>query len=518
MKNCLLAIFFVQLTLVSFSQVPEDVLRYSFYPQKGSARILATGGAMGSLGGDISALYANPAGLAFFKTSEFVITPGVLLNNNKFDYRGSKSVASKEAFNLGTSGFVFGFNNPQSKWTNQAFSIGINQVANFNNVLSYKGQNSLSSYTEVFAEEVSRSNKSIDGVIGDPRYAFGSSPALFTYLVDTFKNSSGGYDVRGLPEFLLDNGLALNQERVEKTSGGIHELAFGYATNMNDQIYLGGSIGIPIVNYERNTMFKESDPSGITNNRFNYFTLNDNLSTKGAGINGKFGLIFKPSEFVRVGLSVHTPTLYSLTDRQSSSLTADVENARTNPGAYTSKSSDFIDGGVGVTKYAASTPWKAVFSSSYVFRETADTRRQRAFVTADVEYTGYGGARFSDDSQNNSGDQAYYQQLKTTIQETYKGVLNFRLGGELKYNTWMFRAGTAYYGNPYRDKENLKASRFLATGGLGYRNYGMFVDLTYAHSFNKDVSFPYRLSDKANTFATQTGGAGNLMLTFGVKL
>ena len=46
---------------------PEDALRYSFYPQNGSARNLAIGGAMGSLGGDITATYVNPAGLGFYK-------------------------------------------------------------------------------------------------------------------------------------------------------------------------------------------------------------------------------------------------------------------------------------------------------------------------------------------------------------------------------------------------------------------------------------------------------------------
>ena len=45
----------------------------------------------------------------------------------------------------------------------------------------------------------------------------------------------------------------------------------------------------------------------------------------------------------------------------------------------------------------------------------------------------------------------------------------------------------------------------------------MFVDLTYVHNFNKDVDFPYRVSDKANTFAEQTGGRGNALLTMGFK-
>jgi hypothetical protein len=35
---------------------------------------------------------------------------------------------------------------------------------------------------------------------------------------------------------------------------------------------------------------------------------------------------------------------------------------------------------------------------------------------------------------------------------------------------------------------------------------------------NKDVQFPYRLNDKPNTFATQTGNRGSIMVTLGFKI
>ena len=54
-------------------------------------------------------------------------------------------------------------------------------------------------------------------------------------------------------------------------------------------------------------------------------------------------------------------------------------------------------------------------------------------------------------------------------------------------------------------------------GGFGYRNKGIFIDLTVAQTFNKDVNFPYRLADKANTFATLKNQRTNVLLTFGIK-
>src|SRR5690349_19954822 len=74
---------------LSFSQTPEDALKNAWFIPNGSARSISIGGAMGSLGGDISAVYTNPAGLGMYKTRELVITPSFLLNNNSADYRGT---------------------------------------------------------------------------------------------------------------------------------------------------------------------------------------------------------------------------------------------------------------------------------------------------------------------------------------------------------------------------------------------------------------------------------------------
>src|SRR4028118_1984384 len=153
MKKFLLSTCVSLCFLAARAQAPEDGIRYSYFPQHGSARNLAIGGAMGSLGGDINALYVNPAGLGLYKTRELILSPGFMFNSNKANFRGTDTKSNKSGFDIGTSGFVIGFNTPGSKWTNQAFSIGINQTANFNNFVSYKGRNDVSSYSEQFSEQ-----------------------------------------------------------------------------------------------------------------------------------------------------------------------------------------------------------------------------------------------------------------------------------------------------------------------------------------------------------------------------
>lgn len=520
-KKTLLLLSLVTFVSKAFSQLPEDVLRYSYWPQHGSARSMAIGGAMGSLGGDINALYVNPAGLGLYKTSEFVISPGFVNTMSKSTYRGTEGLQnSKSNFDLGTSGLVVSFNGAYSKLTSQAFSIGVNQTANFNNTISYKGTNNYSSYTEQFAEQISKSGMSINDILNDPRYAFGSAPALYTYLVDTFRNAqTHQLEVKGLPEFLLANNGSLVQEKTIQTKGGIYEIALGYAANTNDKFYWGIAMGIPIVSYDRYTYYKESDPSGNLHNNFDNFTLNDHVSTRGAGANFKLGVLYRPLAHWRFGVTVHTPTWYSLTDKQFSTLTANTEDYN---GISSANSGLFPlyqpTGGDAQTRYTASTPWKALVSASYVFNEVSDTRKQRAFITADIEYIGYSGGRFGSDEDNATDqDNAYYDDLKSVIKSYYKGAFNYRLGGELKFNTFMVRLGGSYYSNPYKDA-SLKSNIMQGSAGIGYRDHGIFIDLTYVYTFNKDVDFPYRLEDKANTFATVNNTRSNVMLTFGIKL
>jgi hypothetical protein len=156
-------------------------------------------------------------------------------------------------------------------------------------------------------------------------------------------------------------------------------------------------------------------------------------------------------------------------------------------------------------------------SGSYVFNEIEDVRKQKGFLTADIEYVNHKGSSFYSANENpTTDDKSYYQSLNNVIKNQYKGNFNFRLGSELKFNTLMTRLGFAYYTNPYQDKE-IKARQMLLSGGVGYRHHGIFIDLTYVYSIKKDVNFPYRLEDRSNTFATIDNKQGNIILSVGCK-
>jgi hypothetical protein len=236
-------------------------------------------------------------------------------------------------------------------------------------------------------------------------------------------------------------------------------------------------------------------------------------------VNIKLGAIFRPNASWRFGLAVHSPTLYSLTDRVDATLFSDAEGYH-HPDSTTSAIMDNNSGGGNSLRYDLSSPWHFLASGSYVFGTGADATSRQGFITGDIEYITNKSSRFSlpsdYDGYYTSSDNNYYDGLNSTVKSYYKNSFNFRLGGEMKFNALAVRAGGSYSLSPYAGSD-IKASRATVSGGLGYRNHGIFVDLTYVESFQKDANFPYRLSDKDNIYATTNQNSGNIILTVGIK-
>lgn len=505
-----LLFFLVGLNLcnLGFAQTPEDALKNAWFIPNGSARSISIGGAMGSLGGDISAVYTNPAGLGMYKTKEFVITPSFLLNNNKADFRGTAiSNTNKSGFQLGTVGVIIGGRINEAN-NSSSFSVTINQLASYNNKIHYSGLNNYSSYSEQYLEELTNDNADVNAASNN--YPFGSSLAFFTYLVDSIADPQG--NLTGYKSLVpLADGIM--QDYNETGKGGLYEISFGFASNKMDKLYLGASINVPLSFYTQDITYTESDISGNDDNNFSFSQFNQHHTLNGAGINARLGLIYRVENSLRLGFAVHTPSIISFTDKLNADITTNTEGYA---GIQTAKSSEFPNA-VSETQYNEITPYRLVASAAYVLNEVENVKMQKGFITADIEYVNYRGSRFF--QEGNNQDQAltdYFNSLNDVIKSYYKGAFNFRLGGELKFSPIAVRLGGAFYGSPYDDR-TLKANRILAAGGLGYRNKGFFVDLTLAETFNKDINFPYRLADKANTFAQLKNQRTNVLLTFGVK-
>ena len=114
--------------------------RYSQTELNGTARYLGMGGAFGALGGDISSMSSNPAGLGIYRSSEIVTTLSLSSIKAKSDWGGSKVDANKTKFNFDNIAYVGYFPTGNDEgligW-NVGFSY--NRVKNFNRNYRLRG-------------------------------------------------------------------------------------------------------------------------------------------------------------------------------------------------------------------------------------------------------------------------------------------------------------------------------------------------------------------------------------------
>lgn len=508
MRKLTLAFLLLLLLKTSIAQEPADMLRMAWSDPTGTARQQAIGGAMVSLGGDLTATFINPAGLAFYRSGDFVFTPTYSQLRNSAIYKNTSTAAKHAALGLGLTGFVAASPTDNKKGS-VAVAIALNRTAWFGNNLLYRGLNTSTSYSQKFLEEIAGIG---DANLVASKYPFGSSLAFNTYWIDTVGGGTNGnfnYQTRAP----FRSGLLQENEITSK--GGLSELAIAVAGSRQEKFFYGLTLGIPFLQFERTTTFTEADATNTINN-FNYATYQESLQTSGSGLNIKMGFIYRPVPQWRFGLSIHSPTFLRLTDRYSATITTDTENYK---GVLTQSSKEFTNGEPAEYSYLHFTPLRMMAGLSFVIREVEDVSKQKGFITADVEWVNYPSASFKADPSllNAEDEKTYYKNLNTVIDAAYRGAFNVRMGGELKFTTWMARAGMAYLGNPYHNLRGEEGNRFQYSGGVGYRDKGYFIDLAYIRTLGKDIHAPYRLSRQAFDLAQLQQRGTRIVLTLGVK-
>ena len=90
MKKTILAVFLFS-AFGLMGQEAFDALRYSQSEINGTARSIGMANAFGALGGDLTALGINPAGIAVYRSSEISFSPILSIAGLNSDFKGSVS-------------------------------------------------------------------------------------------------------------------------------------------------------------------------------------------------------------------------------------------------------------------------------------------------------------------------------------------------------------------------------------------------------------------------------------------
>lgn len=443
------------------AQNENDALRYGRYYYTGTARFAAMGGAFGAIGADVSAMANNPAGIGLFRKHQITLTPGVSVTSARSIYQGQTRSDSRTAFNLANLGFVYSAKlrksrvSPNSGWQFVNVGLGYSKTSDMNRQVSIRGVNSQNSWLDVFA------NNANSGVL-DPYY---ESLAINSQLL-VLDSSSGKYYA-----FLPPWPKAGKTQRKDiEGKGSMGDMSFALAANYANRLYIGASFNISVLSYQQTSFYTEED-AGDSIPDFASYTIKEYFRTRGSGISGKFGIIYRPADFIRLGVAFHTPTLYTLTDNYTTDFTAKFDG-----GGSTQALSP-----LGAYRYRYTNPLRVQASVAFVLGKLA-------LIGLEYEYVGYGGAKFRD----YSGSVNAFAAENDRIKDSFRGGHILKAGAELKLEPISIRAGVNYATSPYQPGVN-RSNDWGVSGGIGYRNVpsGFFIDAAYTLFSNRESYWMY---------------------------
>jgi len=470
-----LAVLLSSVSWAGFAQDADQAYNLSENFYIGSARTLAMGNAFTAVGGDLGAISINPASSGVLRLSEFEISPAVIRATGNTEYLNSFNSGSFSKFTLPS--VAYSQNVPTGNLSGLVsvnFGVSFNRVKSFNSVVNVsglmkagRGDNSSS-----WAAEKACTLLNYDSAYyGD--YSSGipwaAQLAWDSYLVEDVDGillgATENYDYESDTPYL---GGDIFQNLYRKTTGGIDELSINFAGNWNDNFYFGVNLNIYDVDYTVNDTYSEEALSsldfetGIIDFTYDYWQ-----RTVGAGIGLKAGIIYLPTQHLRIGATISTPTLYSLTDYWGSSLYNKFDNGNRN---YC-KSPD------GTFDYRVTTPMRYSFGVAY-------TLGTSGIVSFDYEGVNYSKILMKNDYGNTaefSGDNTYIRNNYMRNASIFRAGLEWNLGSSLA-----LRGGYSYYddGRPGYD-----GNHFVSCG-LGFRlSKGAFLDFAWQRQCKNENVF-----------------------------
>lgn len=505
---------------------------YSVSPSelRGTARFVGMGGAFTSVGGDLSSLGQNPAGIGIYRRSEIGATVNISARNYATTTPTMRIDKDNTKFFFDNIGYV-GTANLGSNSTLRTFSWGVsyNRLASFERLgHGYNGSTSgsLTNYVAAFTNGVSADKLGFgDGYnpYFDSDCDWMSILAYNSYMING--NGSANDRYKGL----YGNNTIGDAEYDFREGGHVDEYNIDFGGNISDVFYWGIGFGILDLDYNRQVYYSESMdkadvytlPEGRTVEGSADWATNNSKWISGTGFNVKFGVIFRPIEMLRIGAAIHTPTWYSLTHQGGATVAYDYYN----PGAPEStdlntqnplKGSDYTgDEYNELYSYDSrlNAPWRFMVGASLYIGPRAiislDYERQAYDAMRVKRQTGYYGLSFESDEAVNDEIKSYYQ-----------GSNIIRIGAEYRVTPrFSVRAGYNYQTSGVKDAARNGDLEIVTAGtdlsynftntqqyvslGLGYRYKAWYIDAAYTWrhrtgSFQAYTNYDGKLAPRAD--------------------
>ena len=481
-----------------------EASRYSQLQFGGPARTQGIAGANVALGADFGNLTSNPAGLGLYQKSEINFAPGLGFGQADASGTGTPVNQTKNSFHIASAGLVLArrrTDDDANDWRGGSFALGFSRLADYNTSFSYEG--------------TVADNASLFQRLREPRAANGSTDYesalddIYDQALNSYNNGSEYTSLDGLaystfltnfspdkstlnitPGLRRNPTLAVPQRETITRSGSLSQFDLGYGANYRDRVYVGGGIGIVSANNRVTRTYEEGSNSADTS-AFQSLRLLENERTTATGINLRLGIIYRMNDFLRVGASVQTPTYIGLSNTFNQTLETYFKSTIVVPDYVTQSSASSTTGATtsavpAAYDYAIVTPFRANGG-------VALTIGKAGFLTGDIEYVGYGQARYHSTPEQANGTTDSFSAENSAIKADYQNAINLRFGGELRLAVFRLRAGYAHYGDPYRNG-SIDRSQTFYTAGAGLRQNNFFLDVAGVYTTFDQLYSPYSLS------------------------
>jgi len=444
----------------------DAALRYSQHNYSGTARFSALGGAFTALGGDFSAISLNPAGLGVYTGSELVFTPSFQFfqsnTNTQVNTRNYTKDDFKYNFNFHNIGWVSSFKPSGDSRLNMNIAIGYNQINDYNSQSQANHFNSEESLMNAFVNNANQ----VTGYTNNPDALYNSNLtfaheylAWETYQLN-FDSTANEWYSNVDDALRFTDTLGVVQRNITDTKGSLGEYFLSFAINYAHKLYIGTTVGLQRINYEMTSTHREIERNKDING-FESLEFTEHETHNGTGFNLKLGAIYKPTKFLRVGASIHTPTFFNLEYDWYNSMNTDFDAH----GPYSSESEtqNF--------SYKLNSPFR--FNSGIALMS-----EKIGLVSIDYEYVDYSFMQLKEGDNN-----IQFIAENDSINETFQVTHNLRIGGELKLDEFYVRLGYAFYQTPYKSSfDHHQSNTQIYSGGFGYRAKSFFIDASYSRS------------------------------------
>ena len=478
----------------------------------GTARYVGMGGAMEALGADLSTIGTNPAGIGLFRHSVINASFGLVSQQDAKEFDG----LGKTNMSFDQAGFVWSSQVSHNSIVNFAFNY--HKSRNFDQILSVTDHAIRDASSNMLTAEKATQgyyeldyNKK-DELVGFHGDLLASNFSQVDWLNANILSDETIYDD---PSGNSYSWLSLNPIGADAYTfnrahrGWISNFDFNLSGNSNDRFYWGLTIGLHNVNYKGYSTYVEGlrfvngEDAGLV-------SYGDRREIEGDGFDIKAGVIILPMEEspFRVGLSISTPTWYSLKTNNTTALVNQSAMGENADGTHVS-AGDIEN----VYEFKYFTPWKFGISLGH-------TVGTKLALGASYEYADYGASknRVNDGEHYDWYYDNYYtsshtdQAMKYNTEQSLKGVSTIKLGAEYKPMPELaLRLGYNYVTAGYSDKgvrdQTIDSNGVIYasttdytnwegtnrfTCGLGYKIGKMNVDLAYQYSATNGKFYPFQ--------------------------